>query len=240
MRNPPALRFRGGQFVSMAVGDTPLPQIGGGGQTAPPLSGTANGTSPARRSYSIASPSNQSNRLRFIIRVIPDGTASDYLMSLALGAEVRMTGPHGFFVLDPQHPGDIVFGATGTGVSAVLPMLSELAGASTGTVTAVPVAGRRLLYWGVRHEADLFARAEIEALCREARCDLRLYLTSPPTGWHGEQGRITAAILAAYPRLKSPTFYLVGNGAMISELKRELIALGVNRKKQIRTEAFFD
>ena len=46
--------------------------------------------------------------------------------------------------------------------------------------------------------------------------------------------------LAALPSLLSPTFYLVGNGAMISELKRELLGHGVNRKKQIRTEAFFD
>ena len=42
------------------------------------------------------------------------------------------------------------------------------------------------------------------------------------------------------PRLATPTFYLVGNGAMITELKRELISRGVNRKTQIRTEAFFD
>ena len=42
------------------------------------------------------------------------------------------------------------------------------------------------------------------------------------------------------PQLAEPTFYLVGNGAMITELKRELMNKGINRKKQIRTEAFFD
>jgi ferredoxin-NADP reductase len=47
-------------------------------------------------------------------------------------------------------------------------------------------------------------------------------------------------VLDALPSLASPTFYLVGNGAMINELKRELVARGVNRKAQIRTEAFFD
>ena len=48
------------------------------------------------------------------------------------------------------------------------------------------------------------------------------------------------ALLDRLPRLQAPTFYLVGNGAMITELKRELISRGVNRKTQIRTEAFFD
>jgi hypothetical protein len=42
------------------------------------------------------------------------------------------------------------------------------------------------------------------------------------------------------PQLVSPTFYLVGNGAMISDVKRELMARGIDRKRQIRTEAFFD
>jgi hypothetical protein len=47
-------------------------------------------------------------------------------------------------------------------------------------------------------------------------------------------------VLDHLPGLEAPTFYLVGNGAMITELKRELISRGVNRKTHIRTEAFFD
>jgi CDP-4-dehydro-6-deoxyglucose reductase len=143
-----------------------------------------------------------------------------------------MTGPHGFFVLETDHPGDVVFGATGTGVSAVMPMLSEIG--------QRPMVGRRSLYWGLRKPDDLFAGPEIEALCREAGCDLKIFLTNAPRDWTGERGRITPAIIAELPRLSAPTFYLVGNGAMISELKRELVARGINRKKQIRTEAFFD
>ena len=84
------------------------------------------GTVP-RRSYSIASQSGAGDVLRFIIRVIPEGKASDYLMEMPLGTTVSMTGPHGFFVLDAVHTGDIVFAATGTGIAAVMPMLGELA-----------------------------------------------------------------------------------------------------------------
>jgi len=241
MRDPQALAFRAGQFVSLGVGGMP--------------SGQAIGL-PVRRSYSIASPSDQGQHLRFIIRVIPGGAASDFLMSLPLGGHVRLTGPHGFFVLDAQHAGDVVFGATGTGVSAVMSMLAELAhgpaattAATTAAASAVatadastagPPAAKRWLYWGVRHEEDLFARAEIEALTRAAGCELRLFLTRPPACWSGGHGRITGAILDQLPDLTAPTFYLVGNGAMIAELKRELISRGVSRKKQVRTEAFFD
>src|ERR1700709_136106 len=107
MREPPHLPFQAGQFVSLAIG------------------ADAAGV-PLKRSYSIASPSSAGDRLRFIIRAIPDGAATDHLLGLPVGGEGRMTGPHGFFVLDSLHPGDTVFGATGTGLAAVLPMLGEL------------------------------------------------------------------------------------------------------------------
>jgi ferredoxin-NADP reductase len=219
LRAPGRLEFQAGQFVSLSVGaDSPS------GDTIP------------RRSYSIASQSDAGELLRFIIRVIPEGKASEFLMSLPLGTVVNMTGPHGFFVLDPVHPGDILFGATGTGISAVMPMLGEL-----GRRRESGRESRRcIIMWGAREEADLFARAEIEALAARAAADLRIYLTAPSPAWPGARGRITAALLETLPELVTPTFYLVGNGAMITEVKRELVARGVNRKAQIRTEAFFD
>jgi CDP-4-dehydro-6-deoxyglucose reductase, E3 len=220
MRSPERLLFRAGQFVSLA-----LPAAASGDEPAVAI---------PRRSYSIASQSSAGDVLRFIIRVIPEGKASDYLMGLPLGAPVTLTGPHGFFVLDPVHAGDVVFAATGTGVAAVMPMLGELAGG--------PPAERRriIVFWGLRQQSDIFARDEIDALAAAAGAELAIHLTAPGPGWTGARGRITPALLERLPRLATPTFYLVGNGAMITELKRELISRGVNRKTQIRTEAFFD
>jgi len=218
MRSPARLDFRAGQFVSLA-----LPSPGAEGAGAVP-----------RRSYSIASQSNAGDVLRFIIRVIPEGKASDYLMALPLGSSVAMTGPHGFFVLDQAHPGDVVFAATGTGIAAVMPMLGELA--------RRPAAEQRriVVFWGLRQASDIFSREEIDALAAAAGAELAIHLTAPAPDWTGGRGRITAALLDRLPRLDAPTFYLVGNGAMITELKRELISRGINRKTQIRTEAFFD
>jgi len=217
MRSPERLVFRAGQFVSIAV-----PSAAPAGEAVP------------RRSYSIASQSDAGDVLRFIIRVIPEGKASDYLMELPLGTQVNMTGPHGFFVLDGAHTGDIVFAATGTGVAAVMPMLGELARRPPAE------RGRATVFWGLRQEADIFARQEIERLAAGANAELSIHLTAPGPDWTGGRGRITPALLDRLPRFQAPTFYLVGNGAMITELKRELISRGVNRKTQIRTEAFFD
>ena len=68
-------------------------------------------------------------------------------MSLPIGDRRRMTGPHGFFVLDAAHAGDVVFGATGTGIAAVMPMLGEL---GRRPRAAAPEARRYIVYWGVR------------------------------------------------------------------------------------------
>lgn len=226
MRDPPRLEFKAGQFVS--VGVTPPAEA-----SAPELA-TENQTIVPRRSYSIASQSDAGERLRFIIRVIPEGKASQYLMGIPLGATVPMTGPHGFFVLAEQHPGDIVFGATGTGMAAVMPMLGELARRPRQG------AHKRIVLWGLRHQSDLFARQEIETLVSAAGATLEVFLTAPDPTWAGGRGRITSPLVERLPELAAPTFYLVGNGAMITEVKRELVARGVNRKTQIRTEAFFD
>jgi CDP-4-dehydro-6-deoxyglucose reductase, E3 len=211
--DPPRLAFRAGQFVTLTVGSDPSGQN-------------------LRRSYSIASMSDHGENLRFLIRVIPGGVASDFFLNLPLEAEVEMTGPHGFFVLAPHHPGDVVFAATGTGLAPVLPMLGEL------RQRAEP--GRRLVYWGLRQESDLFVPEEVQALCNTAGATLKTYLSRPSDGWTGRRGRITPAVLEEAPGLSSPTFYLVGNGAMIAEIKGALVATGVDRRKQIRTEAFFD
>ena len=173
--------------------------------------------------------------LRFIIRVIPEGKASDYLMEMPLGTTVSMTGPHGFFVLDAVHTGDIVFAATGTGIAAVMPMLGELA------LRPAPRRGRACsIFWGLRQRiGHLRARRDRAPGGRDRRRAgdpsdrARPGLDGRPGPHHARAARSAAAPAA-------PTFYLVGNGAMITELKRELISRGVNRKTQIRTEAFFD
>jgi methane monooxygenase component C len=211
--DPPRVIFKAGQFVTLPVGTD------------------AQGQS-LRRSYSIASRSDRGEELRFLIRAIPGGVATDFFLRMVPGTEVPMTGPHGFFVLSAQHPGDVVFGVTGTGVAPVLPMLHELHPRGE--------PGRRLLHWGLRHESDLFLVPEVEDLCRTTATELHIHLSRPSDAWSGLRGRITAPILAALPTLVAPTFYLVGNGHMISEVKSRLVAAGVDRKKQIRTEAFFD
>lgn len=212
LRTATPLRFRPGQFLSVRVG-------------------TDADDNPVLRSYSIAS-APQEPEVSLILKLIAGGPGSDYFARLEPGARVRFTGPMGFFCLDLQHAGDVVFGVTGVGITPVLPMIEELA-ARTET-------GRIFVYWGNRHVEDLFWLDELAAAqVRCPRLQVHIFLTGEAPGWSGRRGRITEAVLDELPALTRPVFYLVGNGAMIHDVKTALQARGVDRKRQIRNEAFF-
>ena len=212
LRTDEPLRFRPGQFVSVRVG-------------------VDSDGNPILRSYSIASSPGRPD-LALVLKLIKGGPGSEFFEHLKSGDRVRLTGPMGFFVLDLQHTGDVVFGVTGVGITPVLPMLEELA--------ARPERGRIILYWGNRHAEDLFWLDELHAVrgkCERLR--IETFLSGAALSWSGKRGRITQPLLADLPSLDKPVFYLVGNGAMIKDLKAELQARGVDRKRQIRNEAFF-
>jgi len=212
LRTDEPLQFRPGQFVSVRVG-------------------VDSDDNPILRSYSIAS-SPGGDEISLILKLIKGGPGSEYFERLSPGERVRFTGPMGFFCLDLMHTGDVVFGVTGVGITPVLPMIGEL-------VTR-PERGRIILYWGNRHAEDLFWLDEFKALQeRCGRLEIEIFLTGDAPNWGGKRGRINQAILAELATFDKPVFYLVGNGSMIREVKAALQERGVDRKRQIRNEAFF-
>lgn len=208
------LSFRPGQFVSFRIGTDDL--------------GNA-----MMRSYSIASLPEEPE-LRLILRTILDGKASAFFAALPIGGEAMFTGPMGFFVNELSHPGDVVYVATGTGIAAIFPMLRE--------TLLRPEASRVYLLWGLRCEADVFWEGELLALqTQHPRFSFHVYLSKPQGPWPDTQrGRVLSPLLALLPSLSHATFYLCGNGHMIEDAKATLVAQGIPRKRQIRTEAFFD
>ncbi len=213
VHDEPELRFRPGQFLSVQVG----------------IDAQEN---PILRSYSIASAPERRGELLLVLRLIEGGVGTQFFTALRIGEALRFTGPMGFFVNELLHPGDAVYVATGTGIAPILPMLDE-------TLRRTE-SGRVYLYWGLRSERDLFYQDDILGLSsRHPRFSAQTYL-SQPQSFTRLRGRITGPVLELLPTLTAPTFYLCGNGQMIEELKEALVARGVNRKRQIRTEAFFD
>lgn len=211
MVDPPALPFRAGQFVSLRCADE------------------------QRRSYSIASSSTRHDGFDLLVKLVPGGAGSRFFQALRPGDELHFTGPMGFFTCELRHPGDAIFAVTGSGIAAALPMIEE-------TLARSPTeeAGHVRLYWGLRHEHDVFWRDRLDALAAASpRFAYHICLSHPGPTWGGTNGRITEHVVRALPALREPTFYLVGNGDMIRDLRAALVAKGVDRKRQIRHEAFY-
>ena len=211
---PPSLRWRPGQFVSIRCGDRHT------------------GDPDARRSYSIASSPARDDGFELLVKLLPDGAGSEFFRDLAAGSRIPFTGPMGFFTNELAHPGDAVFCATGTGIAAALPMIEE-------TLARPTESGGVRLYWGMREERELYWVDRLDALATHPRFSYRLCLSRPSPEWTGTRGRINDHVIAALPELEKPIFYLVGNGDMVRDLKAALVAAGVDRKRQIRTEVFY-
>ena len=105
------------------------------------------------RSYSFAN--RPGSQLQFLVRLLPDGIMSNYLRERCqVGDEMLMEAPLGaFYLRHVTQP--LVLVAGGTGLSALLGMLDELA--VNGCTQPVH------LYYGVRGAEDLCEAARIHA-----------------------------------------------------------------------------
>jgi ferredoxin-NADP reductase len=134
------LSFRPGQFVSclLPVGDDRLV-----------------------RPYSLASDP-EAEDLEICLNRVPGGRGSRYLLGLAPGATVRLTGPWGTFALDAAPETEAVFIADGTGIAPIRPMLHR-------ALATAPRAPLRLLHAAEDSGRALWA-AELDALARRHPC----------------------------------------------------------------------
>jgi len=182
------------------------------------------GPAGARRSYSIASASTSKHALELQIRRVAGGALSAYWFEQAkVGDLLRFNGPLGSFYLRPSAGLDLVFLATGTGLAPIRSMLSQL--------SAMPVEDLPrsvALYWGGRHEVDLYA--DPSGLFPGLR--YVPVLSRGDVGWHGAAGHVQDVLAhdVAHGRaapLAGATVYACGSEKMIHGARRLLTDLGL-------------
>lgn len=165
------------------------------------------------RSYSFASQPNANNRLQFLIRLLPDGVMSNYIRERCqVGDEIRFEAPLGAFYLR-QIERPLVMVAGGTGLSAFLGMLDQIAerGGCGQPVT---------LYYGVRQQADLCELARIEAYAeRIPGFSFIPVLSEAGDGWTGRRGYLAEHFDAAALRESAFDMYLCGPPPMVESVK---------------------
>ena len=188
--DPPMIRFQAGQFVSFSVTRAGLPR-------------------PLARHYSIASAPQRSNAIELLLNLVPGGPGSTYLFSLQVGDVVKFRGPAGTFVLHDYTDRRILFVATGTGIAPIRSMI----------LTRLPSPTPVTLFWGLRHERDLYYQDELAALsARHPEFSFTTILSRPSPSWRGEVGRVQRLLDAQRMRVDDLAVYVCGNSAMIASV----------------------
>jgi len=168
------------------------------------------------RSYSFANRPNDGNQLQFLIRLLPDGAMSNYMRERCEpGQTIEFEAPLGaFYLRQVERP--LIMVAGGTGLSAFLGMLDELA--ERGGCSQ-PVR----LYYGVTNARDL---CELERLAGYAEWiegfSYEIVVMNPVPEWGGKTGLIPEHFDRSLLEAQPFDMYLCGPPPMVEAIKQWL------------------
>ena len=175
-----------------------------------------------RRSFSIASPPHDAGLIELHVRRVDGGEFTTRVFApLAAGTLLRIEGPLGQFVYrepaDPATAGPLVLVAGGTGFAPLKAILRQLL--ETGVRRPLH------LYWGARHEHDLYQDAWVrERVARfpELRYVPVLSMATPAEVARFRTGLVHEAVLADFAGLATAEVYAAGPPTLVAALKASL------------------
>lgn len=184
-----------------------------------------------RRSYSICSAPSVTHGFELLVDISPAGVGSRYLESLKFGDRISLLGPLGMFVLkENSQESAVYFIATGSGNAPFRSMILDMLEKQDKR----PI----VLYWGLRHEEDIFWALEFEELSRNyPNFTFKIILSKAGPEWPLDKGRVTD-LLSISQKPIDAGYYLCGNEKMVAEVTAQLQQAGV-QKTNIHHEMFY-
>lgn len=187
------------------------------------------------RSFSMANPPLEAQKLEFIIKKYADGKFSGELDSggVKVGAAVSLVGPYGTCFRREGRDGPVILVGAGSGMSPIWSILHDHL--SSGEQRPV------YFFYGARTQADLFHLEKIAALCR-AHPALEfipvLSHANEDASWQGERGFVHERVDARLKALAldgAGDVYACGPPPMIDALQPVLFMNGFESER-----VFFD
>jgi ferredoxin-NADP reductase len=186
----------------------------------------------AVRSYSIASPPEDSDVVLTVER-LDDGEVSPYLVDeVRTGDMLEFRGPiGGYFVWDVSQGGPVLLIGGGSGIVPLMAMIRHRQALGSD----IPM---RLLY-SSRSPVDVIYRRDLESVGGRGVDIVYTYTRVQPPGWTGYSRRVDAAMLAEVaPALaERPLIYICGPTNFVETAANALLALG-HAAERIKTERF--
>jgi ferredoxin-NADP reductase len=198
---------------------------------------TAEGGYQAERSYSIASPPEQTGEIALTVELVNEGEVSGYLFEgVAVGDELELRGPiGGYFVWrgESSSPPLLLVGG-GSGVVPLMAMLRHRQHLGLRTPA--------VLLFSVRTPDEVIYQAELEAMAQadDSFTLLLDYTRQAPPGWAGYQRRIDAAMLAEVVARfgdTTPQAFVCGPTGLVESVANGLQAAGLP-PEMVLTERF--
>lgn len=183
-----------------------------------------------QRPYSVASAPVDAGDggYEFYVRLVPILRFTTLLWRLPIGHEMRMIGPKGRFLLEPDDDRTHLFVSTGTGLAPFISMIRETMAEGRPRNTVV--------LHGCSFEDELGYRDLLEGWERDGTYPVRYVPTiSRPNdprnaAWTGRVGRAEAVVGAVCHDLglrpERTVVYICGNPDMILNVEAELMARG--------------
>jgi ferredoxin-NADP reductase len=199
LEKPPGFAFAAGQAVDVLLGDD-------------------------RHTFSLVSAPFESE-LVFATRMREASAYKAALRALPVGAQLKLQGPSGSFVLDPNPARGALFIAGGIGITPFMSMLRQARHERSPRQMVLAYSNRRPEYAAFLAELRQMARDNAGFRLHAAMTD--------------SEGMMDAALLArlAGP-LGSPVYYVVGPPGMVFGMQDMLRGAGVP-EEDVRTEEFY-
>jgi ferredoxin-NADP reductase len=180
-----------------------------------------------QRPYSVASAPRDAGTdgYEFYVRLVPIIRFTSLLWRLPIGHGMRMIGPKGKFLLEPDDNRTHLYVSTGTGIAPFISMIRETRAGGDPRKTVV--------LHGCSYEDELGYRKELEGWQRDGSYPLTYVPTiSRPndprnTAWTGHTGRVEQIVGKVCEELRlradRTVVYICGNPEMILNVERELM-----------------
>ena len=193
---------------------------------------------PLVRSYSPASPPQEDQEIRLVIRIAlppagarpgaPPGKGSSWLFSLKAGDHLWVRGPYGTFNAS-TNDSEMVMIAGGAGIAPIRSIILDQLARGTG---------RKISLWfGARNRQDLCYYGEFQELARQhENFSVNAVLSEPDANdqWTEATGFVHAVVhdkyLNNHPSPRKAEYYLCGPPVMASAVMHMLGRLGVDPK----------
>lgn len=173
-----------------------------------------------KKAYSIASAPEESEYLDLCIKLVEGGLATNWFWSLKEGDEVSLGGPYGNFVLPENPEENLIFVATGTGLSPFRSMLRQLYKPGSKFDREV------WLIFGVRYDNEVLYDDEWRSLAADHEKFHYIPTVSRPDKWEGEVGYVQTKLEKFIDSPKGKQLYICGLVPMIEAVEKTAIEMG--------------